>query len=65
MTRRSCVIPSVGVISALLLAVGIGLMVSQVFRTVMHNRLKKVKLQTVTKLCLGTDALAHIFFDLT
>lgn len=43
MTRRSYVIPAVGVISALLLAVGIGLMVSQVFRTVMHNRLKKVK----------------------
>lgn len=43
MTRKSCVIPAVGVISALLLAVGIGLMVSQAFRTVMDNRLKKVK----------------------
>lgn len=52
MTRRSCVIPVVGVISALLLAIGIGLMVSQVFRTMMQNRLKKVKLQTDGQLCL-------------
>ncbi|XP_041815771.1 lysosome membrane protein 2-like isoform X2 [Chelmon rostratus] len=41
MTRRSCAIPAVGTISALLLVVGIGLVVSQVFRTLIHNRLKK------------------------
>lgn len=64
MTRKSCLIPAVGVISALLLAVGIGLMVSQAFRTVMDNRLKKVKQQQTCKLSLSTRALAHIFFDL-
>ncbi|KAM9338044.1 lysosome membrane protein 2-like isoform 2-T2 [Symphorus nematophorus] len=41
MTRRSCAITTVGIISGLLLVVGIGLVVSQVFRTLMHNRLKK------------------------
>ncbi|XP_056875866.1 lysosome membrane protein 2-like isoform X1 [Takifugu flavidus] len=41
MTRRSCLVPAVGILSALLLVVGIGLVVSQVFRTLMHNRLKK------------------------
>ncbi|KAI3362214.1 hypothetical protein L3Q82_012544 [Scortum barcoo] len=41
MTRRSCAIHVVGVTCALLLAAGIGLMVSQVFRNFMHNRLKK------------------------
>ncbi|XP_061783430.1 lysosome membrane protein 2 isoform X2 [Nerophis lumbriciformis] len=41
MTRRSCAIYTVGVICATLLIVGIGLIVSQVFRTLMHNRLKK------------------------
>uniref|UniRef100_H3CQ15 Scavenger receptor class B, member 2a n=1 Tax=Tetraodon nigroviridis TaxID=99883 RepID=H3CQ15_TETNG len=41
MTRRSCLVPAVGIVSGLLLAVGIGLVVSQVFRTLMHNRLKK------------------------
>lgn len=42
MTRRSCLVPAVGLLSALLLVVGIGLVVSQVFRTLMNNRLKKV-----------------------
>ncbi|CAJ1070757.1 lysosome membrane protein 2-like isoform X1 [Xyrichtys novacula] len=41
MTRRSCAIYAVGVICASLLVVGIGLIVGQVFRTVMHERLKK------------------------
>nr|BAM36398.1 CD36 antigen [Oplegnathus fasciatus] len=41
MTRRSCAIHAVGVTCALLLVVGIGLVVAQVFRTLMHNRLKK------------------------
>lgn len=41
MTRRSCTIYAVGIICSTLLIVGIGLMVSQVFRTIMHNRLKK------------------------
>nr|XP_046231033.1 lysosome membrane protein 2-like isoform X2 [Scatophagus argus] len=41
MTRRSCAIPAVGIISALLLVSGFGLIVSHVFRTFMHNRLKK------------------------
>ncbi|XP_061887216.1 lysosome membrane protein 2-like isoform X2 [Entelurus aequoreus] len=41
MTRRSCAIYTVGVICATLLIVGIGLILSQVFRTLMHNRLKK------------------------
>ncbi|KAM9306992.1 lysosome membrane protein 2-like isoform 2-T2 [Pholidichthys leucotaenia] len=41
MTRRSCTIYAVGIICAALLAAGIGLTVSQVFRTFMHNRLKK------------------------
>ncbi|XP_039635772.1 lysosome membrane protein 2-like isoform X3 [Perca fluviatilis] len=41
MTRRSCAIYAVGIICASLLFVGIGLVVSQGFRTLMHNRLKK------------------------
>ncbi|XP_069026111.1 lysosome membrane protein 2-like isoform X1 [Embiotoca jacksoni] len=41
MTRRSCAIYAVGIICAHLLIVGIGLVVAQVFRTLMHNRLKK------------------------
>ncbi|XP_028317839.1 lysosome membrane protein 2-like [Gouania willdenowi] len=41
MSRRSCSIYTVGIICALLLVLGIGLMVAQVFRTMMHNRLKK------------------------
>ncbi|XP_034080005.1 lysosome membrane protein 2-like isoform X1 [Gymnodraco acuticeps] len=41
MTRRSCTLYAVGVICGTLLLVGIGLVVSQVFRTFMHNRLKK------------------------
>lgn len=41
MTRRSCTIYAVGITCAVLLAVGIGLVVGQVFRTLMHNRLKK------------------------
>ncbi|XP_077441939.1 lysosome membrane protein 2-like [Vanacampus margaritifer] len=41
MTRRSCAIYAVGVISAILLVTGIGLIASQTFRRVMHNRLKK------------------------
>ncbi|KAM9841407.1 lysosome membrane protein 2-like isoform 2-T2 [Aulostomus maculatus] len=41
MTRRSCAIYTVGIICATLLVAGIGLMVSQVFRNFMHNRLKK------------------------
>uniref|UniRef100_A0A673AVC4 Scavenger receptor class B, member 2a n=1 Tax=Sphaeramia orbicularis TaxID=375764 RepID=A0A673AVC4_9TELE len=41
MTRRSCAIYVVGIICAHLLIVGIGLVVAQVFRTLMHNRLKK------------------------
>ncbi|XP_029300539.1 lysosome membrane protein 2-like isoform X2 [Cottoperca gobio] len=41
MTRRSCAIYAVGVICATLLVVGIGLVVGQVFRTFMYNRLKK------------------------
>uniref|UniRef100_A0A3Q1EBT4 Scavenger receptor class B, member 2c n=1 Tax=Acanthochromis polyacanthus TaxID=80966 RepID=A0A3Q1EBT4_9TELE len=41
MTRRSCALYAVGIICAHLLVIGIGLMVAQVFRTIMHNRLKK------------------------
>ncbi|XP_017263415.1 lysosome membrane protein 2 isoform X2 [Kryptolebias marmoratus] len=41
MTRRPCAIYAVGTICALLLLSGIGLMLAQVFRTLMHNRLKK------------------------
>lgn len=41
MTRRSCAIYSVGGICALLLVTGIALMVAQVFRNLMHKRLKK------------------------
>ncbi|KAM8828977.1 lysosome membrane protein 2-like [Spinachia spinachia] len=41
MTRRSCAIYAVGIICASLLVVGIGLVVAQVFRTFMHNRLRK------------------------
>ncbi|XP_056287956.1 lysosome membrane protein 2-like isoform X2 [Pseudoliparis swirei] len=41
MTRRPCAIYAVGIICASLLVVGIGLIVGQVFRTFMLNRLKK------------------------
>uniref|UniRef100_A0A8C6S5M5 Lysosome membrane protein 2-like n=1 Tax=Neogobius melanostomus TaxID=47308 RepID=A0A8C6S5M5_9GOBI len=41
MGRRSCAICAVGIICSSLLIVGIGLIVTQVFRTMMHNRLKK------------------------
>ncbi|XP_068608935.1 LOW QUALITY PROTEIN: lysosome membrane protein 2-like [Brachionichthys hirsutus] len=41
MTRRTCAATVTGIVSALLLVAGIGLLVSQVFRTLMHNRLKK------------------------
>ncbi|XP_076014573.1 lysosome membrane protein 2-like isoform X2 [Genypterus blacodes] len=41
MTRRSCAIYAVGIICAHLLVIGIGLVVAQVFRNLMHNRLKK------------------------
>ncbi|XP_034565557.1 lysosome membrane protein 2-like isoform X2 [Notolabrus celidotus] len=41
MTRRPCAIYAVGVICASLLVVGIGLVVGQVFRTLMHERLKR------------------------
>ncbi|XP_028273661.1 lysosome membrane protein 2-like isoform X2 [Parambassis ranga] len=41
MTRRSCAVYVAGIVCAHLLVVGIGLFVSQVFRTLMHNRLKK------------------------
>ncbi|KAG7241139.1 hypothetical protein INR49_025882 [Caranx melampygus] len=41
MTRRSCAVYAVGIICAVLLVAGIGLFVTQTFRTVMHNRLKK------------------------
>lgn len=42
MTRRSCAIYAVGIISATLLIVGISLTASQAFRKLMYNRLKKV-----------------------
>ncbi|XP_049593869.1 lysosome membrane protein 2 [Syngnathus scovelli] len=41
MTRRSCAIYAVGVISAILIIVGVSLTASQAFRKLMHNRLKK------------------------
>lgn len=41
MTRRPCAIYVVGITCAVLLVAGIGLVVAQVFRTIMHNRLKK------------------------
>ncbi|TNN55536.1 Lysosome membrane protein 2 [Liparis tanakae] len=41
MARRPCAIYAVGIICASLLVVGIGLIVGQVFRTFMLNRLKK------------------------
>ncbi|KAF7661125.1 hypothetical protein LDENG_00268590 [Lucifuga dentata] len=41
MTRRSCAIYAVGIICAHLLVIGIGLVVAQVFRNLMHNRLKR------------------------
>ncbi|XP_062291265.1 lysosome membrane protein 2-like [Scomber scombrus] len=41
MTRRSYTIYAVGITSAVLLTVGIGLFVGQVFTTLMQNRLKK------------------------
>lgn len=49
MTRRSCAIYAVGVTCATLLIVGIGLFVGQVFVTLMHNRLKKVKNKQTNK----------------
>lgn len=57
MTRRSCLVPAVGIVSALLLVVGIGLVVSQVFRNLMHNRLKKVR-----KVTLKSSWLFFFFF---
>ncbi|XP_026153144.1 lysosome membrane protein 2-like isoform X2 [Mastacembelus armatus] len=41
MTRRSCALYAAGVVCALLLVAGIGLIVAQTFRTFMYNRLKK------------------------
>ncbi|XP_068190453.1 lysosome membrane protein 2-like isoform X2 [Antennarius striatus] len=41
MTRRSCAITATGIVSAVLLVTGIGLVLSQAFRTLVHNRLKK------------------------
>uniref|UniRef100_A0A1A7X9Q1 Scavenger receptor class B, member 2 n=1 Tax=Iconisemion striatum TaxID=60296 RepID=A0A1A7X9Q1_9TELE len=41
MSRRPCAIYTVGALCALLLVSGIGLILGQVFRTLMHNRLKK------------------------
>ncbi|KAM4720234.1 lysosome membrane protein 2-like isoform 2-T2 [Anableps anableps] len=41
MTRRSCAIYTVGAICAFLLVTAIALMVAQVFRNLMHKRLKK------------------------
>ncbi|XP_044030622.1 lysosome membrane protein 2 isoform X3 [Siniperca chuatsi] len=41
MTRRPCAMYAVGITCAVLLVVGIGLVVAQVFRTLIHNRLKK------------------------
>ncbi|XP_026210641.1 lysosome membrane protein 2-like isoform X2 [Anabas testudineus] len=41
MTRKSCAVYVVGILCASLLILGIGLFVGQVFRTLMHNRLKK------------------------
>uniref|UniRef100_A0A8C7D702 Lysosome membrane protein 2 n=1 Tax=Oncorhynchus kisutch TaxID=8019 RepID=A0A8C7D702_ONCKI len=41
MTRRSCAIYGVGIVCASLLIIGIGLVVTQVFQTLIHNRLKK------------------------
>ncbi|KAL0966208.1 hypothetical protein UPYG_G00292320 [Umbra pygmaea] len=41
MTRRSCAIYGVGIVCAHLLIIGIGLVVAQVFQTLIHNRLKK------------------------
>ncbi|KAK2819289.1 hypothetical protein Q5P01_024850 [Channa striata] len=41
MSRKSCAVYVVGIVCASLLVLGIGLYVARVFRTVMHNRLKK------------------------
>ncbi|KAM9735633.1 lysosome membrane protein 2-like isoform 1-T1 [Menidia menidia] len=41
MTRRYCAIYAVGILCAHLLVIGIALMAAQVFRNLMHNRLKK------------------------
>ncbi|CAL8386785.1 unnamed protein product [Boreogadus saida] len=40
MTRRSCALYVVGIACANLLVIGIGLMLSHVFRNIIHNRLK-------------------------
>lgn len=42
MTRRSCAIYLTGAVSAQLLILGIALVVSQLFQTLIHDRLKKV-----------------------
>ena len=42
MTRRSCALYAVGIACAHLLVIGIGLMLSHVFRNIIHNRLKGV-----------------------
>lgn len=42
MTRRSCAIYLTGALSAQLLILGIALVVSQLFQTLIHGRLKKV-----------------------
>ena len=44
MARRSCAIYATGIVSAHLLVVGIVLLVAQVFQTMVHSRLKKVRL---------------------
>lgn len=41
MTRRSCAVYAVGIVCAHLLIIGIGLVVAQVFQTLIHNRLKR------------------------
>ncbi|XP_029024959.1 lysosome membrane protein 2-like isoform X2 [Betta splendens] len=41
MTRKSCAVYVVGILCACLVITGIGLFVGQVFRHLMHNRLKK------------------------
>ncbi|CAL8322393.1 unnamed protein product [Lota lota] len=41
MTRRSCAVYAVGIACAHLLVIGIGLIMSHVFRDIIHNRLKR------------------------
>ncbi|XP_046870890.1 lysosome membrane protein 2-like [Hypomesus transpacificus] len=41
MTRKSCAIYAAGIVCAHLLIIGIGLVVAQVFPTLIHNRLKR------------------------